>query len=273
MKLNSRPYQQGSPNREIPRHAIHGWGRPWIILSVLAVFCLGVWGCENQEASSVVGTKPIQGPLDSRTSNLPSASTTSSEPTGSRSPRKIVAFGDSLTAGLGVSTDEAYPAQLERHLQQAGFDYTVINAGVSGETSAGGLRRVNWILKSRPSIVILELGANDGLRGQPVQQTYENLHGIMTQLQNQGVQVILAGMKIPLNYGEDYTAEFSGMYERLAQEMKVPFIPFFLEGVAARPELNQGDGLHPTGKGYEIVVQNVWKILAPMLEHALPSKT
>jgi len=206
---------------------------------------------------------------DSRSLNPPAGRFETSEYTHPGNTEKIVAFGDSLTAGLGVAFHDSYPAQLEKRLRQEGFDYTVINAGVSGETSAGGLRRVDWILKSHPTVVIVELGANDGLRGQPIHQTYTNLQNILARLQGQGVQVILAGMQIPLNYGEDYTTEFSGMYEQLAQEAEVPFIPFLLEGVAARPELNQGDGIHPTGQGYAIVVENIWKVLAPLLKKKL----
>ena len=179
---------------------------------------------------------------------------------------RIVAFGDSLTAGLGVSPDDAYPGQLARWLREQGLAYEVINAGVSGETSAGGLRRVEWILKSQPRLVILELGANDGLRGQPLKKTYDNLKGIIEALKAKGVIVVLAGMRLPLNYGDDYTEEFSDLYERLAKEYDVPFIPFFLEGVATHRHLNQGDGLHPNAEGYSIVVQNVWRTLQPILK-------
>jgi acyl-CoA thioesterase-1 len=155
-------------------------------------------------------------------------------------------------------------------LREQGLAYEVINAGVSGETSAGGLRRVEWILKSQPRLVILELGANDGLRGQPLKKTYDNLKGIIEGLQAEGVIVVLAGMRLPLNYGDDYTEEFSDLYERLAREYDVPFIPFFLEGVATHRHLNQGDGLHPNAEGYSIVVQNVWRTLQPILKELVP---
>ena len=183
---------------------------------------------------------------------------------------RIVAFGDSLTAGLGVPPDDAYPGQLARWLREQGLAYEVINAGVSGETSAGGLRRVEWILKSRPMLVILELGANDGLRGQPLKETYENLKAIIERFKVEGVIVVLAGMRLPLNYGNDYTEEFSDLYERLAKEYDVPYIPFFLEGVATHRHLNQGDGLHPNAAGYSIVVQNVWRTLQPILNELVP---
>jgi len=242
----------------------------FLILPVSAFFCLAIVGCDVQEDPSAVFVEsqvthaqgqsiqePVQtslqfeiAPEQSRNTALP----------------RIVAFGDSLTAGLGVAQDEAYPGQLARIIRAQGFAYDVINAGVSGETSAGGLRRVGWILKTQPVLVIVELGVNDGLRGQPLGNTYDNLHAIIQRFQDEGVIVVLAGMRLPLNYGDDYTREFSALYERLAKEHDVPFIPFLLEGVAMRRHLNQGDGIHPTAEGYAIVVQNVWETLQPILK-------
>ena len=178
---------------------------------------------------------------------------------------KIVAFGDSLTAGLGVTPEEAYPAQLQRKLQALGHEYQVINAGVSGDTTAGGLRRVDWVLKGRPQIVILELGANDGLRGIDPAQTQANLEQIIQRLQTAGVIVLLAGMKLPPNYGRDYTSRFEAIYPELARKYRLVLIPFFLEGVAAQRALNQADGIHPTGAGYQIIVDQ----LLPLLERVL----
>lgn len=178
---------------------------------------------------------------------------------------RIVAFGDSLTAGHGVSPDDSYPAQLQQRLDEAGYRYRVINAGVSGETTAGGLRRVPWVLKSRPDIVIVELGANDGLRGLPLTETMSNLERIIRAFQAEGVHVVLAGMKIPPNYGMAYTRQFATMYETLAQKHHVTLIPFFLDGVAAHPELNQADGIHPTEEGYRIIVDNLLQVLEPLL--------
>lgn len=177
----------------------------------------------------------------------------------------IVAFGDSLTAGLGVSRDDAYPAQLQRRLEGLGYQYRVINAGASGDTSAGGLRRVPWVLKSKPEVVILELGANDGLRGLSLEQTSSNLSQIIQQLQQADVIVVLAGMKIPPNYGQDYTRGFESIYPALAKQYHLPLIPFFLEGVAASPALNQADGIHPTKEGYQIVVEQVLNVLRPLI--------
>lgn len=179
---------------------------------------------------------------------------------------RIVAFGDSLTAGLGVQADESYPAQLQRRLDSLGYRYRVINAGVSGDTTAGGLRRVPWILNSKPELVILELGANDGLRGLPVDQTQSNLRWIIRQLRESGTTVVLAGMKLPPNYGQDYTASFEAMYRMLAKEYQLLLIPFFLEGVGGSSVLNQADGIHPTKEGYEVIVEEVLKVLRPMLK-------
>ena len=180
----------------------------------------------------------------------------------------IVAFGDSLTAGLGVSRDDAYPAQLQRRLDGLGYQYRVINAGASGDTSAGGLRRVPWVLKSKPEVVILELGANDGLRGLSLEQTTYNLSQIIQQLQQADVTVVLAGMKLPPNYGQDYTSGFESIYPALAKQYHLPLIPFFLEGVAASWDLNQADGIHPTKEGYKIVVEHVLKVLRPLIREA-----
>ena len=247
---------------------IHQVVMVFFILSALVLFCLGMWGCEAQEDASTVIPEPMNNDPEAVSSPPPfPRAPTSSEPLLGKieSIPKIVAFGDSITAGLGVASNESYPAQLAKRLQERGFQFEVINAGVSGETSAGGVRRVEWILKSQPTVVILELGVNDALRGQPLDQTYRNLRTIIERMKDEGVIVILAGMRIPVNYGEDYTREFFDMYERLAQEFGLPLIPFLLEGVAAQPGLNQADGIHPTAEGYTFVVQNVWRTLEPIL--------
>lgn len=180
---------------------------------------------------------------------------------------KIVAFGDSLTAGLGMGADEAYPAQLQRRLDALGFRYRVINAGVSGETTAGGLRRVPWILKSQPEIVILELGANDGLRGLQLEETKANLEQMIQLIQRSGAKIVLAGMKLPPNYGKDYIDGFEQIYRELAKQYHLPLIPFFLEGVAGSAQMNQADGIHPTAAGYELVVDGVFLKLKPLLKN------
>ena len=178
----------------------------------------------------------------------------------------IIAFGDSLTAGLRVGAGEAYPAVLGRKIKDAGYPYRVINAGVSGETTAGGLRRVPIILEHRPEIVILELGANDGLRGLSLGQTENNLAAMIELLQKEKVLVVLAGMKLPPNYGKEYTGAFENIFPRLAARYRLTLIPFFLEGVAAQSNLNQADGIHPTAQGYQIIVDHLWPKIEPLLK-------
>ncbi|HEU4503265.1 MAG TPA: arylesterase [Nitrospira sp.] len=178
---------------------------------------------------------------------------------------RIVAFGDSLTAGLGVATEDTYPARLQRRLDEQGLRYRVINAGVSGDTTAGGLRRVEWVLKSHPDMVILELGGNDGLRGLNVQETKANLERIIQRCQEASVTVVLAGMKLPPNYGADYTKAFEAIYPALAKRYRVTLIPFFLDGVAGSASLNQADGIHPTSEGYRIITEKVLEQITPLL--------
>ena len=161
--------------------------------------------------------------------------------------------------------DRAYPAQLQVQLTTRGYRYEVINAGVSGETTAGGLRRLPWILKSSPDIVILELGGNDGLRGLSLSETRSNLEVIIRGLSKAKVRVVLAGMKLPPNYGEEYTRQFESMYRELASRYDLVLIPFLLEGVGGNGALNQADGIHPTGEGYRIVAETVLKTLLPIL--------
>lgn len=189
---------------------------------------------------------------------------TETAPHGEDRPR-IVAFGNSLTAGLGVPRGQTYPALLQQRLEATGHKYRVINAGVSGDTTAGGLRRVPWILKNLPAIVILELGANDGLRGLSLDQTKANLEEIIRRLREARVTVVLAGMKLPPNYGAEYTKRFEALYVDLARRYNLALIPFFLDGVAANPALNQPDGIHPTGEGYRRIVDTVFTTIEPLL--------
>ena len=170
-----------------------------------------------------------------------------------------------------MSTEESYPTQLQRKLDQAGYRYQVINAGVSGDTTAGGVRRIEWVLKSRPHIVIVELGANDGLRGLDLKETRSNLEQILRRLRAAGVTVVLAGMKLPPNYGAEYEGRFTALYGDLAKRYGTTYLPFFLEGVAAHPALNQADGIHPTGEGYRLVVDHLMPVLEPLLEKPRPA--
>jgi acyl-CoA thioesterase I len=178
---------------------------------------------------------------------------------------RVVCLGDSLTAGLGVSPEEAYPARLEARLQQAGLDYEVVNAGVSGDTSAGGLRRLDWSMSGDVKVLVVALGANDGLRGLPTRDLHDNLAKIIATAQSRGARVVLAGMEAPPNFGIDYTREFRAVYHDLAKTYDVALIPFFLDGVAGVPALNQGDGIHPTAEGQRLVADTIWRALAPLV--------
>ncbi len=178
----------------------------------------------------------------------------------------IVALGDSLTAGYGIEPEQNYPSQLQRKLDEAGYRYRVMNAGVSGDTSAQGLSRLSVLRELHPEIVIVALGANDGLRGLPIETTRANLEAIIRAVQEDGSKVVLAGMEIPPNYGPDYTRAFRAMFPELAKRYGTALIPFLLEGVGGHAELNQEDGIHPTGEGYRIIVENVWDTLAPLID-------
>ena len=177
----------------------------------------------------------------------------------------IVAFGDSLTAGLGVTPEESYPARLQSRLRAEGYAYRVVNAGSSGDTTAGGLRRVDWALKNKPDVVIVALGANDGMRGQELASVRANLDAIVARFQKAGARVIVAGMEVPPNYGARYAADFRRLFWEVALKRKAAFMPFLLEGVAGNPKLNQADGIHPTAEGYRVVVDHLWPIIQPLL--------
>lgn len=179
----------------------------------------------------------------------------------------ILFFGNSLTAGMGLETSEAFPALIQQRIDSLDLDYRVINAGLSGETTAGGKNRIDWVLKQEVAIFVLELGANDGLRGIPISETRQNLQAIMDKVRakNPEVQIVLAGMQIPPNMGQDYTSEFRTIFPVLAKKNDVALIPFLLEGVAGNPALNQADGIHPTAEGYKIVRENVWRVLVNLL--------
>ena len=179
--------------------------------------------------------------------------------------RVVLCFGDSLTAGLGVAPDEAYPALLGARLHAAGYRYRVVNAGVSGDTTAGGLRRVDWALRLTPDIVILALGANDGLRGQDLAGVRANLDQLVERFQRSGARVLLAGMRLPPNYGRPYAEDFRRMYAAVARKRSVPFMPFLLDGVGGNPRLNQPDGIHPTAEGHRVIAERLWPYLRPLL--------
>ena len=179
--------------------------------------------------------------------------------------RVLVAFGDSLTSGLGVPVDQTYPALLGERLRREGYAYKVVNAGVSGDTTAGGLRRVDWALRLKPEIVILELGVNDALRGQNLASVRANLDQLVARFQAAGARVLVAGMRLPPNYGTPYADDFYRLFSEVARARNAPYLPFFLEGVGAIPRLNQPDGIHPTAEGYALVVEHLWPFLVPLL--------
>jgi acyl-CoA thioesterase-1 len=179
---------------------------------------------------------------------------------------RVVALGDSLTAGLGLPSASAYPMLLEKRLNEAGMNIEVVNAGVSGDTSAGGLERLDWALEGDVRALIVALGGNDGLRGLPVEQLQNNLAQIIERAQAKHIPVILAGMEAPPNYGRDYIVSFHKVYPALASKYHVALVPFLLQGVAGIESLNQRDGIHPTAAGARIVADNVWAVLKPILD-------
>ncbi|WP_430927493.1 arylesterase [Polaribacter marinivivus] len=183
--------------------------------------------------------------------------------------KRIVVFGDSLTAGYGLEdVEDAYPGLLQQKIDSLQLGYTVINSGISGETTAGGKNRIDWVLNQKPSVFILELGANDGLRGVPLTETKMNLQYIIDAVKTKypSSKIVLVGMQIPPNFGQDYTNEFKNIFPALAQKNQVALIPFLLENVGGIPSLNQSDGIHPTAKGHKILAKNVWEVLAPILK-------
>ncbi len=178
----------------------------------------------------------------------------------------VLFLGDSLSAGFGLASEEAFPALVAKVLAEQRIAIQVINAGVSGDTSAGGLARLDWLLRQQPDVVVIELGGNDGLRGLDTEVTEQNLRRIILRSRAAGTQVLLAGMQMPPNYGVDYQRRFAALYPKLAAELAVPLIPFLLEGVGGDPALNQPDGIHPTAAGQKIVAQTVARHLAKLLQ-------
>jgi len=179
----------------------------------------------------------------------------------------ILFFGDSITAGYGRQTEQAFPALIQQKIDSLDLNYNVVNAGLSGETTAGGLRRVDWILQQHVDIFVLELGGNDGLRGIDPQSSKENLQGIIDKVEQKypDAKIVLTGMQAPPNLGDLYTEEFRGIFFELAEQNDVIFMPFILEEVAGNPELNLPDGIHPTAEGHQVVADNLWNVLRPLI--------
>lgn len=182
--------------------------------------------------------------------------------------RIILFFGNSLTAGYGLDINEAFPAIIQRKLDSLGYSYQVVNAGLSGETTASGKNRIDWVLRTIPDIFVLELGANDGLLGLPLEETPKNLQEIIDSVRaaNPKVKIIIAGMMVPPNLGQEYTQAFKDIFPKLASKNKTELIPFLLDGVAGEPDLNLADGIHPTPEGHEILANTIWQYLQPLLE-------
>lgn len=182
--------------------------------------------------------------------------------------KTILCFGDSITAGYGLEdSNEAYPALLQKKIDSLELNYTVINSGLSGETTAGGRSRLSWVMKQKVDIFLLELGGNDGLRGIPLTETKANLKAIIETIQTESpnTRIILAGMELPPNMGKDYTTEFRELFAEIASQYDVAFIPFILKDVGGIKALNQNDGIHPTAEGHKIVANTVWEVLRPMV--------
>lgn len=217
------------------------------LLLALVAFTVGAFGAGCQKESSSAAPPAAQQPS-------PTLEGT------------IVAMGDSLTAGYGVPETDAYPALLEKKLHQAGYPWKVVNAGISGETSAGALSRVDWVLKFKPDIVILETGANDGLRGIDPKVTRRNIERTVKKLKGKNVVVMLAGMRMFSNLGATFTKNFDDIYPDIASREKLILMPFFLEGVAGKPDLNQSDGIHPVAEGYRIVTDQVYPFVLKAIE-------
>lgn len=182
--------------------------------------------------------------------------------------KTIIFFGDSITAGYGLSMEEAYPNLIQKRIDSLGLNYEVINAGLSGEASAGGLDRIDWILEGKPDIFILELGGNDGLRGLSIEETEANLKSMIDKVRaaNSNTKIILAGMQIPPNLGQDYTKAFRNVFPKVAKDKNVELIPFLLENVGGDTNLNQSDGIHPNTAGHKIVAETVWGYLSKYLK-------
>jgi acyl-CoA thioesterase I len=229
--------------------------------SITVVTLLTIGACAPRES----GSPGLADRTSAAPAPAPAAAPAAAAAPVSRLPR-IVVLGDSLTAGLGLDRRDAYPTLLQQRLKAAGLNYEVVNAGVSGDTSADGLSRLDWALDGDVRVLIVALGGNDGLRGLPVAQLQDNLARIIEPAQARGIRVILAGMDAPPNYGRDYIVSFHKVYPALAAKYHVALVPFLLQNVAGIESLNQRDGIHPTAQGARIVADNVWAVLKPVIE-------
>ncbi len=223
-------------------------------LLVLIAVCALMAACRSESSAPASRSAPVVAPAVA--------------PESARS--RIVFLGDSLTAGLGLDQGQSYPALIGARLASEGYNYEIVNAGVSGDTSAGGLRRLDWSLDGDVKVLVVALGANDGLRGLSPEEMKSNLAAILERATARGVTMVLAGMEAPPNLGADYTRQFRGVYTDLAQQYRVRFMPFLLQGVAGNASLNQADGIHPNVRGAQIVADRVWAELLPVLARLNP---
>lgn len=240
------------------------------VMAIMAV-AIAISGCQKDPESAAQNTD-VQATNTQSTSNPITTAPASKQ---ANSSITILALGDSLTEGLGVANDANYPAQLEARLQELGYkNAKVINSGLSGETSTGLVNRLDWVLQTKPDVTILTIGANDAIRGIDVATVEANIRTAVKRLQDNGSEVILGGMQIYDNLGSDYVQSFAAIYPRVAEDMDVTLIPFFLDGVGGDPTLNQADAIHPTKEGYAVIVNdNILPILAPTLENLKTADT
>jgi acyl-CoA thioesterase-1 len=232
-----------------------------VVVGVLVV----VAACNDASPSSRAGTRPDAAAIDRAAATPAAPAAVGPAAPAASAKARIVFLGDSLTAGYGLARHQSVPALMQARLDREGLDYEVVNAGVSGDTSAGGLSRLEWSLDGMVRVLVVELGGNDGLRGLPVAAMKDNLDAIIRRAKARGITVLLTGMEAPPNYGQAYTVEFRAVFHDLAKAHGVAFVPFYLEGVAGNPVLYIADGIHPNPDGARIVEQTIWQALQPLL--------
>jgi acyl-CoA thioesterase I len=226
------------------------------------VLSLALGACSDQASAPRVVETSVQNPAAPSAPVTPAAAP--------RNQKVVVCLGDSLTAGYALDVEQAFPYLVEQRLRQEGYAVEVRNAGISGDTTAGGLSRLDWLLRQQPDVLVVALGANDGLRGLSVATMEQNLREIIKRARAERVEVVLAGMALPPSYGADYADAFAAVYPRLAKEFDLPLIPFLLDGVAGFPELNLSDGIHPTAGGHQVIAETVRRGLLPVLASPSP---